>query len=996
MAMERPQKDPRGYGLLFVDASRKAGHGSCLSHSCVPTCEVRVAAVNGELCLAMTTLRELEWGEELTFDYNAVTESLNEYRSAVCLCGYGKCRGSFLHFATADIYQQILHRNSPIATRFASLIKGSMKKVMAEDDEKVLRCHGFRTASFGAISVNRKEFAKDEVTIGNGLVDSMKMVPVWLRTYVADTLRYIEYERRALPIALISDNRTTANSEICDSAAQSSSGLAREPKPEPSFFYFSRTQSDLIRSLIEKEGLPNMLSGLQRHHAAQRVAANYWQGLGEEQRQHWKELARADYDKKLKAWRLKRKANDKLTKVNEKQASRESKNELVNNLPLSSITFQDADAEGLSAMEQRIQQLTQTLSRVGRVLYRHREQLFQDDLPQSVREAATDEDLFVKMRDCVHQPIRVMDDSEVITWIWKSSNGILSSLIQYLSKSPCVRKKLLEKVHFIKEKHKHFECIGNNADSDLENMGVLRSQLTECLLELRKAILEDLKEMAAIFKLQKVKKQPPIVEANKSSHTAIDSSPYLTKTDSDCDAPSDSQNEVNVPDSAISEKCSNNELSKNSKESFVNKRSNEFSSGKEESQCSGEDQTSSTFVDEKSDSAAQRRHSDIAAAGDELDWMAHYNERFVLQACADVILLHAHTSNFFVLNPYRALESTPIDVYARELGNTVPRSVIDEDLQRTEKPLSPKAKGVKNKRVANGDGEVNKDKKSKGLARQNESIEFCEPDETVAKVTVKYQGDYVLSQLLQWYNGGIGQKPGIPDLLGCALLPSVFESFASELLSSNRLKAEKKTLYETKVRPRLIEWFQDPHDRGNPWPQEIARAFRANDPSDKNLSVPFGSPVLDFLVTGDETNITLILNELDADDKVVMKANSNGLLSSVDKGQPAQAVSTWVQCEDCMKWRKIPWHVDADMLPEKFYCRNNKWNASANSCEAPEDVWDDSDALVGADGKVEGSPLKKNPFATSNSLSVDDEKNFTMGGKLMFIDSILFFKLSFY
>jgi len=31
-------------------------------------------------------------------------------------------------------------------------------------------------------------------------------VPVWLRTYVADVLRYVEYERRTLPVALMRNN----------------------------------------------------------------------------------------------------------------------------------------------------------------------------------------------------------------------------------------------------------------------------------------------------------------------------------------------------------------------------------------------------------------------------------------------------------------------------------------------------------------------------------------------------------------------------------------------------------------------------------------------------------------------------------------------------------------------------------------------------------------------------------------------------------------------
>ena len=243
MAMERPKKDPRGYGMLFVDASRKSGLGSSFSHSCNPSCEVRVVALNGKLSLAMTTLRDLEQGEELTFDYNAVTESVNEYRFAICLCGHRKCRGSFLHFASAPCYQQVLSRNCPMASRFANLVRGCMKQVMSREDSDILMKHGFNTAAFGAVSFNHRsktnsraedkpKSVKDaRVQLGELLLelscspprgagngasvpsapsstvipdsseDSIENVPIWLRTYVADTLRYIEYERRALPVS---------------------------------------------------------------------------------------------------------------------------------------------------------------------------------------------------------------------------------------------------------------------------------------------------------------------------------------------------------------------------------------------------------------------------------------------------------------------------------------------------------------------------------------------------------------------------------------------------------------------------------------------------------------------------------------------------------------------------------------------------------------------------------------------------------------------------
>lgn len=255
MAMERPKKDPRGYGILFVDATRKSGLGSSFSHSCNPSCEVRVVALNGKLSLAMTTIRDLEQGEELTFDYNAVTESFNEYRFAICLCGHRNCRGSFLHLTSAPCYQQVLSRNCPMASRFANLVRGCMKQVMSREDSDILLKHGFNTASFGAVSFNHhskancvsprsitnrssikdartqlgelllefsspprtssnkslasenKSDAIEQVVSSNNVIpdsseDSIENVPIWLRTYVADTLRYIEYERRALPVSI--------------------------------------------------------------------------------------------------------------------------------------------------------------------------------------------------------------------------------------------------------------------------------------------------------------------------------------------------------------------------------------------------------------------------------------------------------------------------------------------------------------------------------------------------------------------------------------------------------------------------------------------------------------------------------------------------------------------------------------------------------------------------------------------------------------------------
>ena len=935
MALERPQTDPRGYGLLFVDASRKAGHGSSLSHSCAPTCEVRVVACDGELCLAMTTLRELEMGEELTFDYNAVTESLNEYRSAVCLCGYGKCRGSFLHFATADCYQQVLNRNSPIASRFSSMIKGSMKQVMSPDDEHILRSHGFFTAAFGAISVNRR--ADSIAGISEDLVGSLDIVPVWLRTYVADTLRYIEYERRALPIALICEHMSTSSSKK-DGTDVIAVDLIAEPSKErkhaSSFFYFLRNQSDFLRDLVKKEGFPETIKGLQFRHAMQKVASNYWSGLSDDQKKYWKEQAQLDFDKRLHESSvrnqkkssehlngIKKKTKDLFTEDKRKIAESKrvnSKPEIQEILHTSKISFQDADAEGVVAMEQRIQQLTQTLSRVGRVLDRHREGLF-ETCPQNI--PGTEE-----MKKLVHAPVKVLSDGEVINWIWRSEGGVVLPLIREVKSSRFVRPYLHQLLHDVWEEHASFDVSEG------------RRQLKDGLLQLRAVILTELRETNK--ELRQLRSQ--CSESRYQAQAVF----------------SDNDNEANVPTDVDMFKSSG-DIIESANVSLVDVDFGVAS-----------DFAGPTELD--------------AAVNQSYPWLEFYGERFILQAAADVLLMYAYTSNFFEFQPYLPLESTPVKVYARELGNSVSRAVIDSGISSGPESAQLQTKCEKeiNLNIGSGlDSALSKAENGSGAGIKSDDGDVCAPDDIVAQVSIRYDENYVSSQLLQWYNAGIGQKPGLPDLLGCALLPTISDCWHSNLVKMNKkTKGDGKTKYELKVRPRLVEWMQDPYERGNPWSMEIRSAFIEETRIDSTEPrVVYGSPIIDFLVMGDESNIIDILYELDADDKINVKKSEDGLLTSIDKGRPAQAVSTWVQCEDpiCMKWRKIPWFVDADLLPERFFCKDNVWNPSGNNCDAPEDDWDRDDAMVGSDGKVEGSPANKKKF--HGTLPVNEESSFRIG-----------------
>ncbi|KAI7808314.1 MORC family CW-type zinc finger protein 3 [Triplophysa rosa] len=51
---------------------------------------------------------------------------------------------------------------------------------------------------------------------------------------------------------------------------------------------------------------------------------------------------------------------------------------------------------------------------------------------------------------------------------------------------------------------------------------------------------------------------------------------------------------------------------------------------------------------------------------------------------------------------------------------------------------------------------------------------------------------------------------------------------------------------------------------------------------------------------------------------------------------------SWVQCDDCLKWRKLPDGINPDKLPEKWFCRMNP-NTEYRKCETPEEAEDNGD-----------------------------------------------------
>lgn len=59
-------------------------------HSCAPNCETQKWTVNGDTRIGLFALRDIESGEELTFNYNLASDGETHKQ---CLCGASNCSG---------------------------------------------------------------------------------------------------------------------------------------------------------------------------------------------------------------------------------------------------------------------------------------------------------------------------------------------------------------------------------------------------------------------------------------------------------------------------------------------------------------------------------------------------------------------------------------------------------------------------------------------------------------------------------------------------------------------------------------------------------------------------------------------------------------------------------------------------------------------------------------------------------------------------------------
>ncbi|KAK1393240.1 histone-lysine N-methyltransferase ATXR3-like [Heracleum sosnowskyi] len=184
--LERPKGDADGYDLVVIDAMHKANYASRICHSCRPNCEAKVTAVEGQYQIGIYTVRPIGYGEEVTFDYNSVTESKEEYEASVCLCGSQVCRGSYLNLTGEGVYQKVLKESHGILDRHQLMLEACEVNTVSEDDYIDLGKAGLGSCLLGGL-------------------------PDWLIAYSARLVRFINSERVKLPEEILNHNMEEKN-----------------------------------------------------------------------------------------------------------------------------------------------------------------------------------------------------------------------------------------------------------------------------------------------------------------------------------------------------------------------------------------------------------------------------------------------------------------------------------------------------------------------------------------------------------------------------------------------------------------------------------------------------------------------------------------------------------------------------------------------------------------------------------------------------------------
>ena len=351
-----------------------------------------------------------------------------------------------------------------------------------------------------------------------------------------------------------------------------------------------------------------------------------------------------------------------------------------------------------------------------------------------------------------------------------------------------------------------------------------------------------------------------------------------------------------------------------------------------------------------------------------------------LRLLADVLAMWANTTYFSRPKQFSHVLGNPMTIFARELGNNVPRAHV-EKYSSSDKSLDSihrKSKGnCKPNAIANR-SITQSDKTTKSLEKVPtidavSTSEFVKPlsknlhaDEPVFDGRKEYDSNFVFWQLMQWFHAGSEKDVCPVDIFGSVQLPEPHQCFGP-----------CEGQYGEKSRKAFYHILRDEKTQALPWPPWLKACFSKpfiksstnaeirNKKRDSNkvadngeTTVPFyethlicGSPMLDVslglthAVRGLMREILpneVLSTALNKKRKKKESDDSDEECLQIDDTLPPEDNTSWVQCDLCHSWRRLPWNVDANDIGDGWHCTLNTWDKDKASCDIAADSWDPS------------------------------------------------------
>jgi len=215
----------------------------------------------------------------------------------------------------------------------------------------------------------------------------------------------------------------------------------------------------------------------------------------------------------------------------------------------------------------------------------------------------------------------------------------------------------------------------------------------------------------------------------------------------------------------------------------------------------------------------------------------------------------------------------------------------------------------------------------------------------------EYSPSFVFWQLMSWFGDG-GPPPPPPSLAGCGQLPTPAMCFGNA------------AHYTKKEQTSLVELLASETTQCLPWPAPLRRCF-AEDLVPEAGGGVLGSPMLDIAL-GQVSALDEVLAELrgGASGRGKMPA-AEGREQQLDEQLAPEQPTDWVQCETCLKWRRLPWHVDVESLEAPWECSFATWEGGEASCDRPQDAYDPS-----REGTLEYKAHLQHDLAIGDELDV--------------------------